>query len=155
MTINRNCAIFDIDGTLADCAWRASKLDHGDYSKNSKQRWAEFFAGIPHDAPIMPVLTTLAAFKSLGFSVVLCTGRSESNRKATEDWMRKYHVAYDALYMRPSDCFRPDDVVKGELHDKILADGWYPFIVFEDRQRVVDMWRARGLVCAQVARGDY
>lgn len=155
MALNRNCAIFDIDGTLADCAWRASKLNHADYRANSAERWEEFFAGIPHDKPIMPLIDTLHAFKYAGRSVVLCTGRSESNRAATVAWMAKYSVAHDALYMRASDCFRPDHVVKSELLDKIIADGWHPQIVFEDRQRVVDMWRARGLVCCQVAEGKY
>ena len=28
-------------------------------------------------------------------------------------------------------------------------------IIFEDRKRVVDMWRRRGIVCAQVAEGDF
>ena len=28
-------------------------------------------------------------------------------------------------------------------------------IIFDDRQSVVDMWRARGLTCFQVAKGDF
>lgn len=28
-------------------------------------------------------------------------------------------------------------------------------MVFEDRARVVDMWRKRGVLCAQVAPGDF
>lgn len=153
--LNRNCAIFDIDGTLADCAWRAKFLDHENYHANSKQRWQKFFDGIPHDKPIMPVVDVLKMIRAFQRSIVLCTGRSESNRTATTAWLAKYDIPYDALYMRSSDCFRPDAVVKAEMLDRILADGWYPQIVFDDRQTVVDMWRARGLVCAQVAKGDY
>ena len=29
------------------------------------------------------------------------------------------------------------------------------FAVFDDRQQVVDMWRANGLTCFQVADGDF
>jgi hypothetical protein len=150
-----SCAIFDIDGTLADCGWRAKYLDHANYNANSKDRWDRFFAGIPQDKPIMPLVEVLLGLKRQGFPIVLCTGRSRTNEKATRDWFAKYDIPYDALYMREADCYRPDAIVKGELLDKILADGWAPFIVFDDRQAVVDMWRARGLVCAQVAKGDY
>ena len=153
--LNRNCAIFDIDGTLADCGWRAKLLDHANYHANSKERWAAFFAGIPHDKPIMPVVDLVHMHRIIGRSIVLATGRSESNRAATMAWLAKYAIPYDALYMRASDCFRPDDIVKGEILDRILADGWLPQIVFDDRQTVVDMWRERGLVCAQVAKGNY
>jgi hypothetical protein len=153
--LNRNCAIFDIDGTLSDCAWRAAKLNHKDYGKNTSEQWAEFFAGIPHDKPIMPVVDLLRQIRHGQRSIVLCTGRSENNRAATMAWLFKYGVPYDQIYMRKQDCYRPDDIVKSELLDQILADGWIPQIVFEDRQHVVDMWRARGLVCAQVAKGDY
>ena len=30
-----------------------------------------------------------------------------------------------------------------------------PIMVFEDRKRVADMWRSKGIRCCQVAPGDY
>ena len=57
--------------------------------------------------------------------------------------------------MRAEGDYRADDVVKGELLDRILADGYHPELVFDDRTRVVNMWRARGIMCAQVAEGDF
>jgi hypothetical protein len=36
-----------------------------------------------------------------------------------------------------------------------LADGYEPIMVFDDRNQVVKMWRERGIVCAQVAEGDF
>jgi hypothetical protein len=50
---------------------------------------------------------------------------------------------------------RADFIVKGELLDKIIADGWQPIMAFDDRNQVVQMWRARGIPCAQVAEGDF
>lgn len=155
MKLNRNCAIFDIDGTIADNAHRQHFIDHANYHGTSKEGWAKFREAIPLDKPIMAVVDVLAMIKHASRSIVLCTGRSEGDRLATQAWLSKYGIPYDALYMRASDCFRPDAVVKAELLDRILADGWYPQIVFDDRQSVVDMWRARGLVCAQVAKGDF
>ncbi len=47
------------------------------------------------------------------------------------------------------------DIVKAELLDQIVADGFSPVMAFDDRNQVVEMWRARGIPCAQVAPGDF
>ena len=39
--------------------------------------------------------------------------------------------------------------------DDIFPDKNDIFAVFDDRQQVVDMWRANGLTCFQVAEGDF
>ena len=59
------------------------------------------------------------------------------------------------LYMRKEGDFRPDAKVKEELLNQIRSDGYEPILAFEDRQRVVDMWRRNGIQCCQVAPGDY
>ena len=50
----------------------------------------------------------------------------------------------------------PDDVVKEEwllsLPEEIKSN---ISIVFEDRKRVVDMWRNHGIQCCQVSEGDF
>lgn len=75
-------------------------------------------------------------------------------------WLKRYifpndHINDIPLYMRTAGDKRPDDVVKEELLAKIRADGYEPFLVFDDRQRVVDMWRRNGIQCCQVAPGDF
>ena len=59
--------------------------------------------------------------------------------------------------MRSDSDHREDFEVKAELLDKIKLD--YPDAViggaFEDRQQMVDMYRARGIRAFQVAKGDY
>jgi len=45
--------------------------------------------------------------------------------------------------------------VKREMLDRIRADGYNPIMAFEDRSRVVKMWREAGIPCAQVAEGDF
>ena len=56
--------------------------------------------------------------------------------------------------MRPDDDYRPDAELKSELFDK-LDLVYSDTIIFDDRQSVVDMWRARGLTCFQVTKGDF
>ncbi len=36
-----------------------------------------------------------------------------------------------------------------------VEDHWSVQFVMDDRQRVVDMWRSKGLKCLQVAPGDF
>jgi hypothetical protein len=50
---------------------------------------------------------------------------------------------------------RPDYIVKAELLDQILRDGFSPSMAFDDRDQVVAMWRERGVPCAQVAPGNF
>jgi hypothetical protein len=41
------------------------------------------------------------------------------------------------------------------LLDKLMADGFRPIMAFDDRNQVVEMWRQRGVPCAQVADGNF
>lgn len=52
--------------------------------------------------------------------------------------------------MRSANDARSDDIVKHEIAQQIAKD-WYIYAVFDDRNRVVDMWRKAGIRCLQVA----
>jgi HAD superfamily, subfamily IIIB (Acid phosphatase) len=146
--------IFDIDGTLANNEERQKLLDHGNYAANSAQRWAAYFSGIPNDKPVDSIVE-LAGVLGENYLIVLCTGRGEENRLATEQWLDKHGIQYDELVMRPAGDFRKDDVVKGEMLDALLAEGHSIWLVVDDRNSVVKMWRERGLTCLQCAEGDF
>ena len=59
--------------------------------------------------------------------------------------------------MRPEDKhFLPDDELKQDWVDNDPhIDKDDIFAVFDDRQKVVDMWRANGFTCFQVADGNF
>jgi len=146
----RLSVICDIDGTIADCAHRRHHVVGPD------KNWPAFFSGLHLDEPIKPVINAFHAVQSSMSAVgILCSGRNEEYRDVTEAWLRKHVVAYEKLYLRADQDYRPDDLVKGELLDRIIADGFDPYLVFDDRNSVVQMWRARGLTCLQVAEGDF
>lgn len=141
--------IFDIDGTLADCAHRRAHL------VGEKKNWAAFNDTMHLDPVIEPVMEVLRTLQSAGSAIVLCSGREAVFRDVTETWLRKHGVPYKALYMRGVKDYRADPEIKSELLDEIRKDGFDPWLVVDDRQRVVDMWRARGLTCLQCAPGDF
>lgn len=145
----RNCYLFDIDGTLADLTHRLHHINK--WPKD----WDSFFADCKHDAPI-PHMCELARSLNGAAPIVLVSGRSDRVRVETDFWIKvSAQILPAALYMRKDGDHRPDHIVKGELLDRIIADGWKPIMAFDDRNQVVKMWRERGIPCAQVAEGDF
>lgn len=140
--------VFDLDGTLADCDHRRH------YIASKPKNWKAFFAGIKHD-PVHPgVEKVFKALTASGATVLLCSGRPESTRKDTEQWLVDNCLwDYQELYMRPNNDSRPDDTVKEELLAKMRADGFKPTFVFDDRKKVCDMWIRNGLFLFDVSQG--
>lgn len=145
--------IFDIDGTIADLSHRLH------FIQQDKPDWDAFFNAAGDDKPIFEVITVARALSTAGHPIVYSTGRSEVIRNITDRWLAKYRLPKGTMFMRSAGDHREDNVVKGELLDKImhLYGAWLGGYggVFEDRQQVVDMYRARGLRVFQVAKGDF
>jgi hypothetical protein len=41
------------------------------------------------------------------------------------------------------------------MKQDFLRGGGWPDLIFDDRDRVVAMWRSLGIPCFQVAKGDF
>lgn len=136
--------VFDLDGTLADLQHRRHLAEAGD--------WRGFFAAVDGDTPIMKVIELLLALHGAGHQVEIWSGRSDECREATQAWLVRHGVpATIPLIMRAAGDKRPDELVKFEFLRGINE----PDIIFDDRDRVVAMWRARGLTAFQVAPGAF
>lgn len=139
---------FDIDGTLADLSHRVH------YWRDSPKNWNMFKAEMVNDTPIEQICSIAREMYYVGNYVILCTGRGEENREVTQYWLRKHEIKFDKLYMRAEKDFRGDDIVKLELLNQIVVEfGKKPDIVFDDRPRVVKMWRENGVFVADVYQG--
>lgn len=141
--------VFDIDGTLANIAHRRHLV--GTKPKN----WAAFQALAHKDTTFEPVAILARGLPFLDHRIILCSGRGEQERPVTEAWLKQHQIIYKRLYMRAAGDYRSDDIIKGELLDQMLADGFDPKLVFDDRDRVVKLWRSRGIMCAQVNEGNF
>jgi hypothetical protein len=143
-------AVFDIDGTVADCTHRLHHI------QETPPDWEAFRADLWKDAPILPMVEMWQALEAGGVTVLVCSGREEIARPATLGWLLTQGLHPDGAYFRPAKDYRPDDIVKQDLLAQIIRDfGAPPTLVFEDRQRCVDMWRRNGIFCCQVAKGDF
>lgn len=140
--------VFDIDGTVADVAHRLHWIE------TQPKNWEAFHGGIPYDPEIEP-LANLARELALAHTVVFATGRDEKHRSNTVAWLNAHGMTYKKLYMRPNGDRRIDSEVKHDLIKQIWTEYGRPDLIFEDRQRNVDMFRSLGLITLQVAKGDY
>ena len=147
--------IFDLDGTLANIEDRRRLCT----KDNGKMNWNKFFdpKNIKLDKPKQDVIDTLHAFAEAGYSIAIFSGRSASTENATKDWLIKHGCHHDLLKLRPEKHpfkFMPDEKLKlqwlneMDWKDNVVA-------VFDDRDKVVNMWREIGLTCMQVAYGNF
>jgi len=148
--------IFDLDGTLAliDDRRTLSTKDNG------KIDWDIFFDpnNINLDKTNHPVIKVAQMFKDNGFKIVILSGRLKTTKDVTKKWLQKFNVPFDVIKMRPDSNqfkFMPDDDLKQGWLDTLFANKEDVFAVFDDRNKVVDMWRSNGLNVFQVAEGDF
>lgn len=151
MAGERMIYLVDIDGTVADLTHRLH------FIQQKPADWDRFFKACPTDLPITNVINVIKALKKANATILMVTGRSMIVREQTKQWLESYAIPYDGLYMRREGDHREDNIVKAELLDHISTEWNASHIagVFEDRQQVVDMYRARGLKVFQVAPGNF
>lgn len=107
------------------------------------------------DALNEPVADIVKSHIQDGYLAILVSGRGEQHRPQTEQWLKRHSIRYHALYMRPEGDTRKDAEVKHEIYQQHIAGQYNIKFVLDDRQQVVNLWRSLGLVCLQVADGDF
>ena len=150
--MKKDIVIFDLDGTLAIIDERLKESS----IKNGKINWKRFFSEdlIKKDLPNYPVVETANLFHQNGYKIYIFSGRSETAEDATKKWLKSNGIKYDYLRMRKKNDYRPDEIVKKDFM-KTLSIIDKVFLIFDDRKKVVKMWRSLGLPCFQVNEGDF
>lgn len=149
----KKTVIFDLDGTLAliDARRQLSALPNG------KINWDVFFdaKNIKLDLPNIPVIVAFKAMQKAGHRMVIFSGRSDATAKATFAWLDKFGIEPDMIRMRTTGSYAPDDKLKEAWLQDLLDDDEDVLCTFDDRDKVVDMWRQNGITCFQVAPGNF
>ena len=168
----KNVVIFDLDGTLAIIDER-KKLAKWESNKKAMD-WDVFFHpdNIKLDKPDPPVIKCAQMFHEQGFRVIIFSGRNDINFKETKEWLSEHNVPYDLLVCRPDKFkeeswpvadgnpatpamrFMPDEILKKAMLDTFVNKD-NVFCVFDDRKKVVDMWRQEGLTCFEVDEAHF
>ena len=134
--------ICDLDGTLA---WMQGRSPY-DGTKVDKDEI---------DPQLRDLLILL---RHMGFTLLFVSGRegTEECREKTQKWLENHFDNHDfKLFMRKEKDYRSDEIIKKELYDTYIKNKYYIAAVFDDRNKVVDMWRKEGLLCCQVAEGNF
>ena len=146
----KDIVIVDIDGTISKIGDRLK------YLQQSPKNWDAFYADSFKDEPIIEMVNLVKSL-NVNYRIVFCTGRRESTRQITKEWIFKYmkNIWFPQILMRPNNDLRPDEVVK--IEQVKLAGINFDEIAFvlEDRSRMVSKWRSLGVRCLQVDVGDF
>lgn len=149
--------IFDLDGTLALIEHRRRIIE--DPSKDDS-KWRRFYAACDKDEPNTAVIAVMESLRRFA-DVWIYSGRSDEVRDKTVAWLTKHtsFLAHDldtVLMMRAEGDYTADDVLKRQWLDQMLVDDRRRLVAtFDDRDRVVKMWRDAGVTCLQVAPGEF
>lgn len=146
--MKQKAIICDLDGTLADIRVRLKHL------QGKKKDWKSFNKSIETDDLHEWCREILVRFKH-DHKIIIVSGRTDELKKETEAWLKKFDIPHDYLYMRKGNDFRSDTIIKLEIFEREIRDKFSVLFVLDDRQSVVDMWRAEGLVVLQCAPGDF
>jgi len=158
---SKKWVIFDLDGTLANVEVRRKLAKKPD----GKMDWDIFFSDklVELDDPNPPVIMMAQALKAFGYQIAIFSGRSASSMLTTKSWLGKHDIKFDMLKMRPTNHpfkFMPDEKLKLGWFEEVFIepedmDESQVVCVFDDRDKVVKMWREIGLTCMQVAPGNF
>lgn len=132
--------ILDMDGTLADMEGIRKPFD-----------WDK----VGLDKPRTHVVELARMLHAAGYKVIIMSGRDGKCLGATEEWLQEHDVPYDAIFMRDEGNSEPDAIIKERLFWTCVADNYDVKYVVDDRNQMVNQWRAMGLECWQVNYGDF
>ena len=171
---DRQIVIVDVDGTLADNKHRTHRVEKtcqtckgvvrtacgkcNGTGKVDGTDWKTFFRPelILADPPRYPVAEWVRELYDY-YTVLIVSGRPDNLAgEATVSWLAKNEIPYHHIFMRNGSDKRDDVLVKADIL-KQLPEHRIAFCI-DDRNRVVDMWREKGLHCYQVVsreEGDF
>ena len=166
--------ICDIDGTIADVRHRLQFIKNSDGTKKKKPDWDSFNEACWLDKPYPDVIALVervlgwweSAHNPVGtrtepLNLYFFSGRNDVARLDTTVWLEEHmhrcgvtqwrtEEWVDHLLMRSEGDRRPDKIIKLEMAERAGLTPDNVLCIFDDRQTVVDMWRANGFRVMQV-----
>lgn len=146
--------IFDLDGTLALIEHRRH------FVEGDKKNWPAFFKACTNDAPNTPIISIMRDLAPVA-DIWIWSGRSDEVRSETVWWLsQQTHLRYLQvglnLKMRKAGDHQLDETLKSTWLDEMTTEDRSRLVaIFDDRDRVVAMWRSKGVTCLQVAPGNF
>lgn len=132
--------------------------------KRFEPDYKSFYEACDEDQPINQSIEVLHSIIKSHWSsdIEIWSGRCESVRKKTEKWLhdyarifiRPYRFRAFELKMRPVGDNTSDYQLKERWLDEAIAQGKTIDFVFDDRPKVIRMWRRRGIFVFNCCQQD-
>ena len=151
MIVDLDWTLFNSDERHEVCRKEDGKLDYSRYFSDEMLKLDK-----PVPALVNLINNTTTHTNATPYKVVIVSGRNNICEDKTLDMLP---IGYDAVFMRNHFDYRDDSIVKQDILNLIK-----PFIdinntiVFDDRKRVIDMWRENWLYvfnCCQHSNNDF
>lgn len=135
------CCIIDIDGSVANLTHRLHHIQNGNRDYDA------FHEEVLDDSPIDEVIAVVHSLRDRfgKQAMVFVSGRGELCREDTTKWLEHYVGEYGALYMRQAGDFRKDTIIKAEILEDLISDGYDPWLAIDDREDIVKLWRENNI----------
>lgn len=134
-TKNRRRAVFvDLDSTLCDTRQRWHMINAEDKASTD---WEAYSQACADDEPFPGPVRLVQLLYEVGFAIVILSARDEVARAATEDWLQRHHIPYDALYLRQRGDKKPLAEYKRAVLESV-AHNWIPELFIDDWPPVKD-----------------
>lgn len=144
--MTRDAVILDLDGTLVDTSGVEHLLEGEDRDFRAFQEAAVA-------CPPNPAMVALAREQAAaGRAVLVVSSREYIWLDPTLDWLVRHEVPHEGVYLRIVGDYRQDAVVKREILDDIVADGYRVLAAWDDKDRVTQMWREQGIEAHETLR---
>ena len=145
--------VFDLDGTLINIDSVVHLM--------ADQKYEEF-ADATLECPPHPAMVNFARRCQLFSELLIVTAKPERLHDKTINYLSFYGLQPEAIMMRPKHNFDPSPELKmkllqGYVDPELKLERWQDTILFavEDRDKMVDAYRAAGITCLQCAPSLY
>lgn len=142
-SVSRKPAIVcDMDGTLVDVSAirhyvREALLPDGSYSKKN---FDDFHKASLFCPAIWDTVDLVQEYWERRIDILIVTARGDQYRQTTKDWLHKYAIPYNKLYMRPVGDYRADVEVKRDILMQIENSGWNVVRAIDDNPSIIALW---------------
>lgn len=134
--------IVDMDGTLVDVSGirhyvKGALKPDGSYHERNFDAFHKSSLFCP---AIWATVDMVMNYWERRLDILIVTARGRQYDKTTKDWLHKYAIPYNALFMREVGDYRPDVSVKRDILSQIEKD-WRVVHAIDDNPHVIELWR--------------
>lgn len=143
-------AIFDVDGTLCDVRSVRKYVEPNHAILNFKKDYARFHRESIGCPPHTQVVKLARHLRTKNIKILVVSGRQERWLGITKQWLAKWNIEYDDIYLRGDRDFRPDIQLKAQIGERIL-EKYHPIVAVDDRDDIIAAWKRIAIPTVKVA----